>query len=380
MKETLNVLQVVAAPPFNPKSKPSTTGPERRASNLAAQWRVHQIYPTICYPSHGNMLDNFKTAGLPVFEFDISSKLRLDKAVTLASIAKKCNANLIHTQGPASLDLVAALASKITGIPFILTRPVMIDDQVTYGRIRKATYNAIDRLATLKIAKLVVAVSKAGRTHLIEKCHLPSSKVVLIRNGIDLSRFALPNPKQSKEKLDTIHIGMVAQLFPPKGWDCFIACIKKLSTMGKNVIGHIIGDGPSRSHLESLTVEQGLSNRIVFHGYQEDIRPYLNSLDIFLFTSNREGLSVAILEAMAAGLPIVATNVGGIEEQVDEGVNGYICPPGDVDSLTEKASKLIQSPVRRLEFGEASRLKAEREFSEGRMLTEYVKAYRSVFF
>ena len=114
---------------------------------------------------------------------------------------------------------------------------------------------------------------------------------------------------------------------------------------------------------------------IRFTGYQDRVERFLWGFDIFLFTSHSEGLSVAILEALAAGLPIVATDVGGIREQVIDSENGYICPAQDISGLAARVCELAGNPGMRRDFGSRSRELAESYFSEDAMLEKYAEVY-----
>ncbi len=376
----LRVLQIVIAPQIQRTGQPiGVTGPERRAANLAPYWREHGIEPIVCYPQRGNLRGKFVGAGLKVIDFEIESKLNLSAIRRIASLARDHSVHLIHTQGPASLDMLACLGGSYAGLPVIITRPVMIEDQITYSPALRRLYSLVDRTTTLRLVRRVIAVSQKGYQHLRDYCGIEERRLQRIYNGINLCRFEIRqhNENRGESNRPPVVIGMVAQLFPPKGWPDFIEAIARLRDQGDNVFGLIVGEGELRDALEADVANRGLHANIEFTGFREDVARIYHRMDLLLFTTHREGLSVAVIEALASGLPIIATDVGGIREQVEEGRNGHIVEVGDLDQIVQHCTRLIRDPVRRAAMGFASRAIAVERFSEQRMLKEYVSCYHA---
>jgi glycosyltransferase involved in cell wall biosynthesis len=141
-------------------------------------------------------------------------------------------------------------------------------------------------------------------------------------------------------------------------------------------VGLIVGEGEQRAALELAVRARQMSGYVTFTGYRSDVRELYKTMDLFLFTSHREGLSVAIIEALASGLPIVATDVGGIREQVKNGQNGYVVSVRDIPQMVEYCKTIIANPDARRQMGKASRTIAEERFGEIRMRDEYLACYR----
>jgi glycosyltransferase involved in cell wall biosynthesis len=374
----IKVLQIVIASHLvDSFGKLNVTGPERRAANLAGKWRSNGVFPVICYPMRGNLRPDFIAAELDVIDFEIGSKFNLKASFQLRSIAKINCSDLIHTQGPASLDLIAVFAGMLTGIPVVITRPAMIEDQFEFSKLRRMIYGIIDRLITLRFASQIIAVSSVGYKHLKELCGVSERKLHLVYNGIDLNRFiAKSSPECLGGNNDSpIVIGMVAQLLVTKGWLDFIEVIGGLLAKGYNVQGLIVGEGPLREEMRRVISEKNLNQNFEFTGYCNDVRAHLRSMDFLLFTSFREGLSVAVIEALATGLPVVATEVGGIREQVLDGVNGYVVKARNIGGMVNCCEKLINDRNLRYRMGLESRRIAEDRFSESRMLNGYIDCY-----
>lgn len=366
----IRALQVVAAPSGD--GPIGVNGPERRALRLVDRWASLGIEPCIVYPRRGRLWDDFERAGFRPIDFEIGSKLRFDRVFALASIARENGVDVIHSQGPGSLDGFACVAARLAGAAAIITRPVMMEDHVHLSPLRRRIYAGIDRL-TIRLADRVVAVSDAGRRHLSDVTGVPESRIELVYNGVDLVHY---QPSSAPTQRRPIRIGMAAQLTPPKGWLDYLSVAEKLGASHPDVEFQVIGDGPLRGELGERIRERNLEN-VRLCGHVDDVSAALRDLDVFVLTSRREGLSMAVLEAMGCGLPVVATDVGGTREQVISGENGWICPPGDVESLADRISTLLASEERRRAMGEASRRRVQAIFSEDSMAAGYAATYRA---
>jgi glycosyltransferase involved in cell wall biosynthesis len=321
----------------------------------------------------------FEKAQIPLVDYEIGSKFNLMAIMKFRKIALFHHADLIHTQGPASVDALAVCAAAAAKIPFVMTRPSMMEDILGLGHWRKTTYEWVDRQTRYR-AKRIIAVCEAGRFHLEQVAGVDPRKTRVVYNGIDLHRFIVRSLEEDhgKKAVGSFTIGMVAQLTSGKGWLDFIAVVGKLAHRYPGTKGIIVGDGPLRAELEGRVRGQGLSGIIRFVGHQEDVSIWLREMTLFLFTSYREGLSVSILEALGCGLPIVATEVGGIREQVEDGVNGFVLPVGDIDGLTDCCVRLLSDPEMMAAFGRSSRERAERLFSDNAMIHGYAECYREI--
>jgi glycosyltransferase involved in cell wall biosynthesis len=136
-----------------------------------------------------------------------------------------------------------------------------------------------------------------------------------------------------------------------------------------------VGDGPLRSHLEKLSQELGLASKVIFSGEQRDVGPYLSTFDVFALSSNTEGLSLSICEAMALGKPVVATDVGGNQELVEDGRTGLLVPIGDAQGLAEAIIRLLQDPDTAWSMGQRGKEKIIAQLGLERYVNEYQSLY-----
>lgn len=202
---------------------------------------------------------------------------------------------------------------------------------------------------------------------------------VVVHNGVDLSRFS---PEEKLRQRDAqrrqfgisdreIVIGKVAQFRIEKAYPDLLKACKALIDEGQPIKLLLVGDGPTIDEAKSLARSLGMDSAVIFAGLMEDVRPALYAMDIFALTSVAvETFSNAVLEAMAAGLPVVLSDVGGAREMVDPGVNGYLYPPGDTKELAKQLS-LATDPDTRARMGRAAREIVETRFSAERMADRY---------
>jgi glycosyltransferase involved in cell wall biosynthesis len=166
----------------------------------------------------------------------------------------------------------------------------------------------------------------------------------------------------------------VGRLAPPKDFETLFKALQKLDH-GKTIV---VGDGPNRPWVEKFINQNGLSQKIYLLGEREDVPDLLAGAEIFLLSSRKEGLPRTVIEAMLAGLPVVATRVGGLPELVEDSITGFLVPPGDPEALASVLQKLIEDPDLRRTMGEAGRKKALLEFTLDRMLKETLRVYEEV--
>jgi glycosyltransferase involved in cell wall biosynthesis len=207
--------------------------------------------------------------------------------------------------------------------------------------------------------------SESGRQALVGAEGLAPEKVAVIENGVDLERFAdFPPPDTGKP---IVRVGCVANLRPVKNIDGLMRAAKQVAETFPHVVCEVAGDGEQRVELERLHAELGLAERFVFRGSVTDVPGFLRSIDIAVLPSHSEGMSNAMLEYMAAGRAVVATDVGANAKLVRDGEHGLIVPAGDEAALAEAIGRLLSDPVRASQLGAAARMRVAAEYSRDAM-------------
>jgi glycosyltransferase involved in cell wall biosynthesis len=206
----------------------------------------------------------------------------------------------------------------------------------------------------------------------------------VVANGIDLENLPASSESAAAVRRDlglsetALVVGTVAVFRSQKRLDVWLQVAARILETLPGTRFMLVGDGPLRDELERRAVELGLDGKVVFVGLQEDVRPFLAAMDLFLMTSEFEGLPLALLEAMASRVPVVATPAGGIPEVICDGDHGRLAPVGNVDALVEASLDLLADEDLRVRMGNAGRNRVQAEFSIDRMAHELNALYGDV--
>jgi glycosyltransferase involved in cell wall biosynthesis len=239
----------------------------------------------------------------------------------------------------------------------------------------------IERAAN-HFASVVVANSEAVKRDVMIREGLAGEQVIVIHNGIDMTRFAGCRGALMRQQVDIAEsaqvVGVVANFISYKGHECFLAAWQRVSTAYPHAVAILIGDGRTRERVERLAEELQLTGSVRFLGNRPDVPMLLAAIDILVHPSEQEGFSNAILEGMAAGRPVIATDVGGNAEAVVHEETGLLVPSGDPAALAAAIERLFAHPEMAREFGAAGRRRVEREFGMDRMTSAYERLYVDV--
>ncbi|HZZ30051.1 MAG TPA: glycosyltransferase [Pirellulales bacterium] len=239
------------------------------------------------------------------------------------------------------------------------------------------------RLTPLNDAFVAVAANHAR--HLVERERLPSHRVYLIPNGVDTNAFR-PQPSNAilRQQLNIPAsapvVGIVAVLRPEKNHEMFLRVAAAVRRQMPEAHFLVIGDGPRRVELESLSVQLGLSEHVHFLGKRPDVPELLNLLEAFVLTSHNEANPVSILEALATAKPVVATKVGSVPETVLDKICGFLVNPGDELAMTNRVLELLLNPAKARGLGVAGRRHVIEHWSLDRMVAGYEELLLRLYF
>jgi glycosyltransferase involved in cell wall biosynthesis len=271
-------------------------------------------------------------------------RLRVPRvAWRLHSILKHGAFNLVHTHGYFA-DICGLPVARLLAINSISTCHGFIAND------RKLSiYNLLDKYA-LRLSRAVIAVSEGIKDELT-RSGIQNLRIEVIPNAVEppAGEEELRARRQEKRRSLAIAphehlVGFLGRLSEEKGLTYLIEAAAELRDAAVPVKLLLIGDGPERSPLEQLVRARGLESMVIFAGFQTDIENWLPAFDSFVLPSLTEGTPMALLEAMAVGVPVIATAVGGVPKVVTDGVNGFLVPPGEVGPLSEKIQMLIENP------------------------------------
>jgi len=295
----------------------------------------------------------------------------------LVKLIDEARPDIVHTRNWGTID--AIVAAKVKGVSSIIhgEHGWNMDDPRGANTKRRV----VRRILSCAVDHFV-AVSEDIKTWMISSVGIKSSKIGKILNGVDIHKFSPGGRGEARRAFgfleEDILIGTVGRLDPIKDQRLLLQAFSNLQGDGNKLRLVLVGDGPERGSLESMREKLSCKDRIVFLGERSDIEYLLPMLDIFVLPSKNEGISNTILEAMATGLPVVATRVGGNPELVIHSKTGLLFPSGDVKGLTEAIDFYVGHEEERRVHGARGRSEAEQRFSLGRMVEEYESLYTSL--
>jgi glycosyltransferase involved in cell wall biosynthesis len=301
--------------------------------------------------------------GIPVDMVPVDSFHSLHQAVDFFRYVKKVNPDVIHTQLETS-DVLGGCVSRLLGIPVVSTvHTLTVPSRKRTSRLRKLMRNFCLQYFFNK----VIVVSEATRNHYLRLGIKPGALMTLY-NGIDLSRFTVGKNQAKSEIFPNVTGGdfvltTVAVLREPKGIQYMLKALPQMLTTHPNLRYVIVGDGEYRKSLEDLTQSLGLSERVIFLGYRKDIPSLLAASDIFVFPTLDDAFPTVLLEALAIGLPIVASAVGGVPEIICHEENGLLISPSRADLLAASCSRLLSDRELAVRLGQAGRADANKRFN-----------------
>lgn len=298
----------------------------------------------------------------------------------LAKLMKNRKPDIVHTRNWGTVDGI--VAAKLAGIRAVVhgEHGWNMDDprgqNIKRRMLRKLLSGTVDHF---------LAVSENIKNWMIDSVGIKSRKISKILNGVDTNKFCADNKGVDRNKLgfanNAVIIGTVGRLDPIKDQQLLLNAFAKLNHEQENLCLIFIGDGPERKRLESIKRTFPCRDHIFFLGERHDIHEVLPMFDIFVLPSKNEGISNTILEAMATGLPVIATDVGGNPELVQHAHTGLLIPPIDCDALVDAMNFYIeQAPHMRKIHGQNARDRAVRDFSLDSMVKQYETLYKTLYF
>jgi glycosyltransferase involved in cell wall biosynthesis len=284
----------------------------------------------------------------------------------IVSLLRRERPDVLHTH-TAKAGFLGRMAASRLNIPSIYT-PHGWAFTKQFSPVTRSLFVRLERGAARHTA-FIVAVSRSDKEEALAQSIAPPERIVVIPNGIrDTPHRANPDTRRIPRLV------MAARFAPPKDP---LLLIRTLSRMVRKFELLFIGDGPLRREAQALTMKLGLTDRVRFLGVRADVEHILAQCDIAVLTSNWESFGLSILEGMRAGLPVVATAVGGARELVTDGVTGFLVPPSREDRLYESLDRLIASPELRIRIGQAARKSFESTFSLDDMLEQTFTLYKT---
>lgn len=288
--------------------------------------------------------------------------------------------SIVHSRGLSGLD--ALLPARLAGVARCVHGEHGWNTDDLGGVSAKAV---LLRRAHAPLVDRYVAVSEQIRQYLVERVRIAPTRVARIHNGVDTERFAPAIHRTSRvlpagfSPHDGVVIGTVARLQAVKDQATLVRAFAALLRYGEPFASRarlvIVGDGPLRAELAALVDSLGVGPAVWMPGATDDVAPVLRAMDVFVLPSLFEGISNTMLEAMASGVPVVATPVGGNAELVEDGITGRFFPVGDSERLAQILGDCVATPSLLRDWGRKARERAVTRFDLGRMVAQYQALY-----
>jgi len=326
----------------------------------------------VCLRELGALAPELEKAGVPVDLCPMRTRLSPSGLWNLAQYMKHHQIDLVHAHMYRAA-LPGTIAARLAGVPVVVSQVHNVNSWDT------ARQRWQDRLLC-HWRNAVVAVSECVRQDVLDTLHLPEEKVRVIYNGVDLATFSNRSVRDrvraelgfSPQDIVVIYHG---RLVPQKNPEFLVRIARDVTApTGQTVKVLVVGDGSSRAAVEEAARSAGVTDRMSFLGRRDDVPDLLQAADLAVLPSFKEGFSNALVESLAAGLPTVATRVGGNAEAIETGQSGLIVPPHDDPAALAALQSLVNAPEERLRMAQAARQRAER-FSLDRMVADVENLY-----
>jgi glycosyltransferase involved in cell wall biosynthesis len=341
--------------------------------DLIANLPREEFAVTVAAPGGGPYAAIFRALGaefvdMPCDRLSIRTLARVKRLVRAAGI------RVVHSHGKGA-GFYGRLAARAAGVPAVHT----------FHGIHYRGYPVGVRLAYLGLERWLAAMSRVvihvseSQAREAEALGLaPPGRTAVIVNGVDAGRLRALRPLSRAElglEPGALVAGTIARFDPVKGLDVLLDAFARLPAPDGRLL--IVGDGPRARRLRTRTKELGIERRVVFGGFVPEAARCLPALDLYVSASRGEGLPLSVLEAMASGVPIVATRVPGHIDAVEDGVTGLLVPVDDPAALASAMAALLADPARRATLGAAGRRRVEECFTVARMARELAALYRA---
>ncbi len=365
----MNILYLFATLPVG--------GAEEHLKTVLRNIDLSAFNPTVCcIGEKGAVGEEIEAMGFEVISLGRMKKKSFDTSIPglIKDIIKTRSIDLVHAH-----LYHACMYGRVAA--FMAAVPVVTTEHNVYLRY-KLKRSLLNRLLAKKTSR-IVAVSKAVRDYVSKRDSIDPSKFEVIYNGIETERFDIEMDRLEARRAIGIDedgpvVGCVCRLSEQKGVTHLIGAFKSVLKEVPLATLLLVGDGPLAEELKKEVKSLSFGGKVRFLGQRRDIPVVLRALDLYVLPSLWEGLGIAVIEAMASGLPVVVSSAGGLVEVVEDDRTGYVVKPGDEEMLADSISKLLLDEDRARAFGARGKIRAEEVFSAGAMVRSLTRLYLEI--
>ena len=354
-------------------------GGPKHVFDLVIRLARDEFAPIVAAPADGPFFDRFNRAGIETRAARLD-RLRPGALLRVVQLIRFRGVRIIHSHGKGA-GLYGRLAGHLAGVPVIHTFHGIHYER--YSRLGRASYLSLERRLS-RLTHTVVNVSRAQEEEGFRLRLFSPTQSTVIANGIDVAELdeTVARAPIGRSALgltpDDLVLGCVARFDPVKGLEILLETMRALVPRYPELKLVLVGDGAEAARLRRLSGVMGLNRWVLFTGAVEDAPRMFPAWNVYVSSSRKEGLPLALLEAMACSLPVVATRIPGHLDAVVAGETGFLASPDDPADLAVKAARLLDDPALRRAMGRAGRARVEERFSVGRTVKEMGSLYRRV--
>lgn len=351
-------------------------GAERQLYELVRGINKERFNPiVICLSEGGYWSKEIKKIGIEVIEIMRKRNWEFIRLFKLFKLLKSIKPDIVHAF-LFSANSYGRIASILAGVPIIIASERNLPEA---GNDKIKLWIYIDKLLALFTDRIICNSYRAAES-LVKHHAFNSKKVCVVHNGISVADFINKNDLNSEEYSASKVVGTVGRLYPQKNHILFLDMVKIISEKykHKNLKFVIAGEGPLKKQLKKYSQDLGIESKVVFTGLINNIQDILHATDIFVLSSDWEGLPNAVMEAMASGLPCVVTDVGGNSELVVDGETGYVIPPNDPEAMAQKISYLLENDRLAIKMGVEGKKRMQEDFNMEKMIKTTEEIYEKM--
>jgi len=360
-------------------------GGSRVFFNLITSLNKNMFKPIVLCSDESLFSKMLQKAGVRVLPLDIHSQFDLKAIRRVIKIVKLETPSIIHCLGGGRADFIAANVIRYLGLKNTITTVAVFPEDYNVHKIKKIVYHIVDRFSKNTFKKHIT-VSCAINKRLISEYYIHKDRVVTIYNGIDVNIYkadrdsSLRSITRKDLKIDgkEIAIGVVGRLVWEKGIEYLLEAVSMLKTNKPNIRLVITGEGPLKNKLVSLAKSFKIDGMCKFTGFKKDVAMILDAIDIMIIPSLSEGFPMIVLESMAMNKPIIATNIKGIVEQIENEKSGLLINPRSPNEIANAIEELIANPLKAKKLGIEARKKVVKDFSLEKMVADTERVYLSL--
>jgi glycosyltransferase involved in cell wall biosynthesis len=324
--------------------------------------------------NEGRLAEEIRNLGIPVDVVDEKTRNIMRLSLDIRKICVRRSIDVMHSHRYKE-NILAYVATKfLKGIRLVGTQHGMPE---FLGANRNPKYRLLHRLNIVLLSKSfgrVVAVSSDIKGILLKNFSFPVDKLSVILNGADI-----PDRAPSRNGKEHFIVGSMGRFFPVKDYPLMVEIAREVSFATEKIRFELAGDGPEKRTITDAVERNQLDGVFHLKGTVEDLDGFYRGIDLYLNTSVHEGIPISVLEAMSYGIPVIASNVGGLREMMEDGKEGFLVDGRDPKEFARKCLCLFEDRDMLRRMGSWAREKVERDFSNESMAREYHRMYREIF-